>query len=327
MLRVLVAAPDKEDITRRIEPAIQSAGASFLGYVISADTLAEKVQALRPDLVILRMDLARRGEEQALLEALSVPVAIVLPRGRASLRETLQALPRVCAVAVMPEVDYMRLVEAGATGGLVSPAHAAVAGSPASSPQQSTLPTTAQVPARASGARRRAMCLVFAGVKGGVGTTTALCALAMGAATFTPRVGVVDLTGTGDAQAILPLHHHASVLRLDRAELASSWPRLRSEYDLVLVDAGRFPLLPLPTVGAINVGVTRDNTTDRLPNAGWTVVTQADRAPVGLKAVAVLPAQPDLYAQIAEGRFLRPGPLLDAATTWAHAILHHEVRL
>ncbi len=67
-------------------------------------------------------------------------------------------------------------------------------------------------------------------------------------------------------------------------------------------------------------------TTDRLPNAGWIVVTQADRAPVGLKADAVLPAQPDLYAQIAEGRFLQPGPLLSAATAWAHAILHHEVR-
>jgi hypothetical protein len=326
MLRVLVASPDKEDIVQKIEPAIQSAGASCLGHVISADSLAEKVKALRPDLVILRMDLARRGEEQTLLESLSVPVAIVLPRGRANLRETLQALPRVCAVAVMPDVDYVRLVEARPAGELAAPAQAAMGSLPASSSQPPATLTPVQVPARASGVRRRAMCLVFAGVKGGVGTTTASCALAMGAATLALRVGMVDLTGTGDVQATLPPHHQASVLHLDRAELASTWPRLRSEYDLVLVDAGRFPLLPLPAVGAINVCITRDDTTERLLDAGWIAVTQADRAPVGLKAVAVLPEQPDLYAQIADGRFLQPGPLLDAASAWAHAILHHEVQ-
>jgi hypothetical protein len=326
MLRVLVASPDKEDIIQKIEPAIQSAGASCLGYVISADTLAEKVKALRPDLVILRMDLARRGEEQVLLEALSVPVAIVLPRGRAGLCETLKVLPKVCAVAVMPDVDYARLVEAGTKDQHVAPAQAAMDSLPVSSSQPPATLTPAQIPARTSGARRRAMCLVFAGVKGGVGTTTALCALAMGAATLASRVGMVDLTGTGDVQATLPHHYQASVLRLDRAELASRWPRLRSEYDLVLVDAGRFPLLPLPAVGAISVCVTRDDSTDRLLDAGWIAVTQADRAPVGLKAVAVLPEQPDLYAQIADGRFLQPGPLLDAASAWAHAILHHEVQ-
>ncbi len=322
-MRVLVASPDKDEIQKAVIPVLERIGASVLGYCISADSLADKVKTLQPDLLLLRMDLARRGEEEAFLAALGVPVAVILPRGRANLHDALLALPNVRCVAVLPDVDYVQL-----SAGLVQPAGAPVkpVAQPVVDPVRvlSVPPTLAS--ARPPVARKRATCLVFLGVKGGVGTTTALCALAV-AASGAMRVGVVDLTMTGEARMTLPESSSVKRLDLDRAEVGAQWARLRSEFDLILVDAGRLPALPVQLVGAITVGVTRADTTDRLPNdISWVVVSQSDRAPVGLKAVATLPTQPDLYAQIAEGRFLQPGPLLDAASAWANAIQHGEVQ-
>jgi len=351
-MRVLVASPDKDEIQKVILPALEKAGAILLGYCISADTLLDKIKTLQPDLVLLRMDLTRRGEEEAFLGTLGVPVAVILPRGRANLRDSLSSLPNVRSVQVMPDVDYARLVQSAGAPGAPVERQAAQPGAlterQAAQPVTPIFPRVTDDPARACrapsdlpsmrtaspAARRRATCLLFAGVKGGVGVTTSLCALAAAAVGLKLKVGVVDLTDTGDVQATLPKNSPVRILELDRAALAAQWPRLRIEHDLLLVDGGRLPALTLNAlcaVGATLVCVTRADTTDRLPgDAGWVLVADAARAPVGLEAVAVFPPEPELFAQIERGDFLQPGPLLEAATTWAghlrRAERHAEAR-
>ena len=145
---VYVVGIDKAENTGPIYEALRQAGCAWRGQALSLNEALRQLELIKKvktevALVVVRADLARRGEEAALLEPLARwPLVVLLGVARADRKADIAQLPNVRAVVLVPPYDFsvirtLALENSTATG----PVAATVAPAPPARQESvSTLP-------------------------------------------------------------------------------------------------------------------------------------------------------------------------------------------
>jgi len=211
---VYVIGIDKAENTGPIYEALRQAGCAWRGQALSLNEALRQLELIKDavDLVVVRADLARRGEEAALLEPIARwPVVVLLGAARADRQAAIAQLPNVRQVLVVPPYDFHALetiqvkktapAESAAPPVVTAatPAGAEVMISSPRPPVRGSRPVTAGS-STVSVARTR---LAFFGMRGGVGTSTAALRAAQLLAGQGLRVAVFDAAQRGDLHVMV----------------------------------------------------------------------------------------------------------------------------
>src|SRR5512143_831782 len=111
-MKVFVIGTDKAENHGAIDTALRKSGHALINDVCSLAGLPDKLAEMqpRPDVVIVRADVAPRDKEVELLATLtSWPLVVLLPPSRFGRRSDLEALPQVCGVLSIPPFDFSGL--------------------------------------------------------------------------------------------------------------------------------------------------------------------------------------------------------------------------
>jgi hypothetical protein len=236
-----VIAPDKTEIQGPIYTALRRAGHELVNSASSLSGMPGKLAAVspRPDLLIVRADMAAREQDQdvaALQLFAGWPVLVLLPRGRLARQSALEAVPHVCAVRVVPPFDFSGLDE------LCAPAVRESAPAPVA---QLALATPAPQPSTSSQAvvpvPRRQVRVGFYGTRGGVGVSTAALKVAQALAARGQQVALFDVAERGDLHVLLGREPVAQVMVLGNLSVFMGPPSevTVQNFEAVIVDGGR----------------------------------------------------------------------------------------
>ncbi len=239
-MKVFVIAPDKTEIQGPIYTALLRAGHELVNSACTLSGMPGKLAAVqpRPDLLIVRADMAARDQDQD-VAALQLfegwPVLVLLPRGRLARQSALEAVAHVRAVRVVPPFDFSGLDELCARP-QVSAALAPLAPPKDASATQPTPSSNAAVPVL-----RRQLRLGFYGSRGGVGVSTAALQAAQALAARGQRVALFDVAERGDLHVMLGHEPVAQVMVLGALSVFMGLPleEVVQDFEAVIIDGGR----------------------------------------------------------------------------------------
>jgi hypothetical protein len=202
------------------------------------------------DLVVVRADLARRGEEAALLDPIARwPLVVLLSAARADRLAAIAQLPNVRQVFVVPPYDFHALgmshlkrtvlaePVAPPVAEAVAPGLTEVVIHP---PQPTSRGSQLVVPSASTPVVKRNR-LAFFGMRGGVGTSTAALRAAQLLTGQGLRVAVFDAAQRGDLHVMLggdptpqPLQHN-----LITVYFGEPAEEIVGPYEALVIDGGR----------------------------------------------------------------------------------------
>lgn len=249
---VYVIGIDKAENTGPIYEALRQAGCAWRGQALSLNEALRQLELIKDavDLVVVRADLSRRGEEAALLEPIARwPLVVLLGAARADRQAAIAQLPNVRQVFVVPPYDFHALgmshvkktapTESAAPPVVTAatPTRAEVMISPPRPTARESRPVTPGS-STVSVARTR---LAFFGMRGGVGTSTAALRAAQLLAGQGLRVAVFDAAQRGDLHVMLgaqptpqPVQHN-----LITVYLGEPAEEIVEPYEALVIDGGR----------------------------------------------------------------------------------------
>ncbi len=256
---VYVLGVDKAENNGPIYDALRSIGFAWCGQALSLNEGLRQLELIREQvhLIVVRAELARGGEEAALLEPVARwPLAVLVGAARAKHQAEKSGWPNVRAVISVPPYDFSALRDLyRELYRQVNPSSAAPVLTTVSAPQPAQ---AAPVPARpvspdtrvtsqaaaCTPAQRLAVSrlrIAFFGRRGGVGTSTAALHAAQLLANTGLKVVLFDAGQRGDLHLMLgeqpaaqPLHKAGLTLYLTAPN-----EELADGYEAVVIDAGR----------------------------------------------------------------------------------------
>ncbi len=249
---VYVIGIDKAENTGPIYEALRQAGCAWRGQALSLNEALRQLELVKDevDLVVVRADLARRGEEVALLEPIRRwPLVVLLGVARADRQAAIAQLPNVRQVLVVPPYDFhtlgmIQVKKSGPAESVLPPAVATVTPARAEVMISAPLPTAREsrpvTPGSSTCGAARTR-LAFFGMRGGVGTSTAALRAAQLLAGQGLRVAVFDAAQRGDLHVMLggdpspqPMQHN-----LITVYLGEPAEEIVEPYEALVIDGGR----------------------------------------------------------------------------------------
>jgi hypothetical protein len=258
-MKVFVIGTDKAENHGAIDTALRKSGHALINDVCSLAGLPDKLAEMqpRPDVVIVRADVAPRDKEVEMLAALTRwPLVVLLPPSRFGRRSDLEALPQVRGVLSIPPFDFSRLdalcsapvatqpcesqpVDRAADK-IGTPVDVVSAGQTAS---QNNLPRGAgpNTPVVKVTTNYRQVRLGFFGQRGGVGVSTTALKVAQAIAARGQRVALFDLAGRGDLHVMLGREPQTQVMVVGSLSLFLGLPSedIVTGFNAVVLDGGR----------------------------------------------------------------------------------------
>jgi hypothetical protein len=261
---VYVLGVDKAENNGPIYDALGALGFAWCGQALSLNEGLRQLKLLQEQvqLIVVRAELARGGEEAALLEPLAAwPLAVLIGAARIKQRDELGCLPNVRAVISTPPYEFSALQavyrELFAQLNPASPAPvlaaAPVAAPNPSAPTRVDPPPVVEVnqpgqrttpsapPVSAQRARVSRLRIGFYGSRGGAGTSTAALQAAQLLAASGMKVALFDARQRGDLH--LMLGERPAEQPLQKAGLtvylAEPTEEVASAYEAIVIDGGR----------------------------------------------------------------------------------------
>lgn len=268
---VYVLGVDKVENNGPIYDALGALGFAWCGQALSLNEGLRQLELVRKQvhLIVVRAELARSGEEAALLEPLaSWPLVVLSGAARAKHRDDISRLPHVRAVISVPPYDFSALqaiyrelfaqVNPSSPAPAITAAPAAAPGTNAPAAQtcvdtpQVETPQGAEVikpsvmtqPASQAPLQRTVVSrlrIAFYGSRGGVGTSTAALRAAQLLADSGLKVALFDARQRGDLH--LMLGEQPSGRPLQKAGLtvylAEPTEEIAGAYEAIVIDGGR----------------------------------------------------------------------------------------
>lgn len=260
---VYVLGVDKAENNGPIYDALGALGFAWCGQALSLNEGLRQLKLLQEQvhLIVMRAELARGGEEAALLEPLAAwPLAVLIGPARATQRDAIGHLPNVRAVISVPPYDFRALqtsyCELFAQLNPASPAPVIAAalvtqvqstptrvdpppGAEVSKPSQRTTPSAPSVSARRALVSR--LRIAFYGSRGGAGTSTTALQAAQLLAGCGMKVALFDARQRGDLHLLVG--EQPTVQPLQQAGLtiylAEPTEEIARAYEAVVIDGGR----------------------------------------------------------------------------------------
>ncbi len=251
-MKVFVIGTDKAENHGAIEDALRASGHELVNDVCSLTGVVDKLNAQRPkpDVLLVRADVARREREDEMLSLLTAwPVVVLVPPGRSGRMAALEVMrqstaPHVRGILSAPPFDFSGLNELcamPAPDSNTAPSHFAPLG--ASAPTAASAPTsTARLPQSNSLVPLRCQVrLGFFGQRGGVGVSTTALKVAQAIAARGQRVALFDLTGRGDLHVMLGREPQTQVMVVGSLSLFLGLPSedIVTGFNAVVLDGGR----------------------------------------------------------------------------------------
>ena len=251
-MKVFVIGTDKAENHGAIEDALRASGHELVNDMCSLTGVVDKLNAQRPkpDVLLVRADVARREREDEMLSLLTAwPVVVLVPPGRSGRMAALEAMrqstaPHVRGILSAPPFDFSGLNELcamPAPDSKSAPSHLAPLG--ASAPTAVSAPTsTARLPQSNSLVPLRCQVrLGFFGQRGGVGVSTTALKVAQAIAARGQRVALFDLTGRGDLHVMLGREPQTQEMVVGSLSLFLGLPseNVVMGFNAVVLDGGR----------------------------------------------------------------------------------------
>ncbi len=251
-MKVFVIGTDKAENHGAIEDALRASGHELVNDVCSLTGVVDKLNAQRPkpEVLLVRADVARREREDEMLSLLAAwPVVVLVPPGRSGRMAALEAIrqstaPHVRGILSAPPFDFSGLNELCA---MPAPDPASTASDSASlraaAPTAPAVSTIAAMPPL-SNSPAPLQCQVrlgFFGQRGGVGVSTTALKVAQAIAARGQRVALFDLTGRGDLHVMLGHEPQTQVMVVGPLSLFLGLPSEEgvSAFNAVVLDGGR----------------------------------------------------------------------------------------
>lgn len=255
-MKVFVIGTDKAENHGAIDTALRKSGHALINDVCSLAGLPDKLVEMqpRPDVVIVRADVAPRDKEVEMLAALTRwPLVVLLPPSRFGRRADLEALPQVRGVLSIPPFDFSGLNALCSTPGPISnqpvdsvAARVGTSGDPLSTDRSSgqndlTRGAESNAPINTMATNYRQVRLGFFGQRGGVGVSTTALKVAQALVARGQRVALCDLTRRGDLHVMLGREPQPQTLVVGLLSLFLGLPseESMSAFNAVVLDGGR----------------------------------------------------------------------------------------
>ncbi len=251
---VYVIGIDKAENTGPIYEALRQAGCVWRGQALSLNEALRQLDLVKDaiSLVVVRADLARRGEEAALLEPLARwPLVVLLGVTRGDRQADIAQLPNVRQVFVVPPYDFHTMAalaakKSGPTESVVPPVVAAETPTRASAVINPPRPTPRESRPVNPGSSTPGVAMVrtrlaFYGRRGGVGTSTAALRAAQLLAEQGRRVALFDSAQRGDLHVLLGCEPTPQPVQHDLITVYLGEPSedLAGRYEALVIDGGR----------------------------------------------------------------------------------------